>query len=161
MALNHNREGGAFPPSHNRPETGQKGLTMPYEMVRLKTVIVTRHSGLVEFLREEGIIDQTATVLAHASPDQVRGCRVIGILPLALAAVAGCVEQPVLDLPPELRGKELSTSEVREHFRGMESFVVFTKKEACEELQASNDAGHQGYGRTLGKWEPHPEWVAP
>ena len=132
---------------------------MPYQFVHPKTVVVTRHAGLVEFLREEGIIDQTAVVIPHASREDVTGCRVIGILPLNLAACAACVEQPILILSPELRGKELSSAEVREHFAGMETFVVSTPFELERGLQASNENGHHGYGRTIGKWEPKEEWV--
>lgn len=132
---------------------------MPYEMVYPKTVIVTRHAGLVEFLREEGLIDESATVIPHATRDDVKGCRVVGILPLNLAACAACVEQPILILPPELRGKELSCAEVREHFAGMECFVVATPHELERDLEYSNQNGHQGYGRVIGKWEPQQKLV--
>lgn len=132
---------------------------MPYEFVHPKTVVVTRHAGLVEFLREEGLITSDTEVIPHATAEAVAGCRVIGILPLHLAAKAAVVEQPILDLPPELRGKELTAAEMRQYFKGMETFVVSTPFELERGLQASNENGHHGYGRTLGKWEPRQEWV--
>ena len=134
---------------------------MPYQIISPRTIGVTRHSGLVEFLREEGLIEATTEVVAHATPEVVKGCRVIGILPLNLAALAACVEQPVLDLPPELRGKELTAASLRQYFKGFETFVVHTTKEMARALRESNENGHQGYGRTLGKWEEREEFVLP
>ncbi len=134
---------------------------MPYQMIQPRCIVVTRHAGLVEFLREEGLITSDTEVVAHATPEAVTGCRVIGILPLHLAAKAAMVEQPILDLPPELRGKELTAAEMRQYFKGMETFVVSTPAELETNLQKSNENGHHGYGRTLGKWEPKEEWVFP
>ena len=132
---------------------------MPYQRIKPRTVIVTRHAGLVEFLREEGLIEATTEVVAHATPEAVKGCRVIGILPLHLAVHAACVEQPILNLPPELRGKELTAAEMRQYYEGMETFVVHTPKELEIDLEGSNSNGHQGYGRSIGKWEPQERWV--
>ena len=132
---------------------------MPYQMIEPRTVIVTRHSGLVEFLREEGLITSDTEVISHATAEAVAGCRVIGILPLHLAVHAAMVEQPILDLPPELRGKELTAAEMRQYFKGMECFVVATPHELERDLEGSNQNGHQGYGRSIGKWEPQQKWV--
>lgn len=134
---------------------------MPYQMIQPRCIVVTRHAGLVEFLREEGLIEATTEVVAHATPEVVAGCRVIGILPLHLAAKAAMVEQPILDLPPELRGKELTAAEMRQYYKGMQSFVVHTPKELEIDLEGSNSNGHQGYGRSIGKWEPQEKWVFP
>jgi len=57
-------------------------------------VIVTRHQGLVDWLAQRGIVGD---VIAHATPDDVRGKDVIGNLPLHLAAVAKSVT--VVDMP--------------------------------------------------------------
>jgi len=48
-------------------------------------VIVTRHSGAVEWLRNHGV---EGPVIDRATPDDVRGQIVYGVLPLELAAEA-------------------------------------------------------------------------
>jgi CRISPR-associated protein Csx16 len=76
----------------------------------MRTVIITRHAGAVEWLQRRGI---TGDVLAQASPEQVRGCRVVGVLPLHLAAEA--TELIAIDMPnlrAEDRGRDLSPAEM-------------------------------------------------
>lgn len=73
-------------------------------------VIITRHAGLVEWLAGRGI---TGAVVAQATPDDVRGKRVIGALPLHLAALAESVT--VVDMPgltAEQRGRDLTAAEM-------------------------------------------------
>lgn len=76
----------------------------------MKTVIVTRHEGLVEWLRMQGI---SGNVIAQATPKDVAGNIVIGALPLHLASLAQ--EVISIDLPgltPEQRGKDLTPAEM-------------------------------------------------
>jgi hypothetical protein len=54
----------------------------------MKTVIISRHPAAVEFLRRERPDLADAPVVAQATAEDVRGKRVFGNLPLALAAVA-------------------------------------------------------------------------
>lgn len=74
-------------------------------------VIVTRHAGLVAYLKNMGI---TGEVISHVeSPEQIYGKIVYGVLPLHLAAVAFAVVN--IDLPnltPEQRGKDISPEEM-------------------------------------------------
>jgi putative CRISPR-associated protein (TIGR02620 family) len=86
------------------------------------TIIVTRHPALVAVLAED--YGHTGPVLAHATADDVRGKAVIGVLPLHLAAEAESVTEVTLNLPPELRGKELSVDEVRKHLVGLSTYRV-------------------------------------
>lgn len=80
-------------------------------------VVVSRHAGLVDYLREIGIIDAATPVLPHATADDVLGKHVVGVVPLHLAAAAALVTEVPLDLPFELRGLELSADQVRLHAR--------------------------------------------
>ncbi|MEM4701611.1 MAG: CRISPR-associated protein Csx16 [Candidatus Bathyarchaeia archaeon] len=80
----------------------------------METVVVTRHTALVQLLRERGIIGDGAKVIAHATPDDVRGKHVVGVLPLSLAALAATVTEIPLALTPEDRGKELGIERLRE-----------------------------------------------
>ena len=78
-----------------------------------KELVVTRHSGLVSFLRSEGIIDEDAEVTPHATAEMVRGRHVIGVLPLDLAAETLSITIVPLALTPDMRGRDLSEDEVR------------------------------------------------
>lgn len=90
-------------------------------------VVVTRHPALVEYLREEGVIDETTEIIEHASPDDVRGRHVIGVLPhhLSASAEAASVTEVPLNLPPELRGQELTVEQVRQYAGEPSTYVVF------------------------------------
>ncbi len=75
-----------------------------------RTVIVTRHPGLVEWLRGEGI---EGDVIAQATPEDVTGKYVYGALPLHLAALAA--EVVTVDLPgltAGQRGQDLTPEEM-------------------------------------------------
>ena len=76
----------------------------------MEKVIVTRHSALVEFLSELGVEGE---VIAHATEELVAGKHVFGVLPMRLAALCGRFTEVTLQLPAELRGKELSLDEVK------------------------------------------------
>lgn len=90
----------------------------------IRALVVTRHSALVEYLREEGVIDETAEVITHASPEQVRGRHVIGVLPHHLSCEALSVTEVPLDLPAEIRGQELSVEQVRQYAGEPQTYVV-------------------------------------
>ena len=79
----------------------------------MQTIVVTRHASLAALLRERGVITEDARIVAHATPDDVRGARVIGVLPLALAALAESITEIPLALAPEQRGRELTLDELR------------------------------------------------
>jgi hypothetical protein len=91
-------------------------------MLNTNTVIVTRHAALVEVLAED--YGYVGPVISHATADDVRGKCVVGVLPLHLAAVAESVTEVTLNLPPELRGKELTVEEVRKHLKGLTTYRV-------------------------------------
>lgn len=82
-------------------------------------------------------------VIAHATRDDVRGQDVIGVLPMSLASYAKTVTEIPMNIPPELRGKELTLSQVREFAGPPETFVVQTLREwnytACMERTHVDD----------------------
>ncbi len=95
-------------------------------------LVVTRHPGLIEVLAEQGICDKATPVVAHATPDQIRGKNIAGVLPLALAAVCESVTEVSLSLPAELRGQELTAAQVRSHMTGTRTYRVLTVPSAQE-----------------------------
>jgi putative CRISPR-associated protein (TIGR02620 family) len=76
-------------------------------------VIVTRHPALVALLRERGLIPDGVRIIDHATPADVRGQHVIGVLPLSLAALARTVTEIPLAITPEMRGTELDLETLR------------------------------------------------
>lgn len=77
-------------------------------------LIVTRHPGLVEYLREIGLADKNTKVISHASPEAITGKHVVGVLPVSLAKLCNPFTEVPLAISPEMRGKELTLAEVRE-----------------------------------------------
>jgi len=81
----------------------------------IDTVVITRHPALVALLVERGLIEAGVSVLADATPQDVVGRHVIGVLPLWLAALAASTtEIPLTGLLPEERGKEIGLDRLRE-----------------------------------------------
>lgn len=96
-----------------------------YHIVGTSPVIITRHEGLVELLKEEGLIPSKCKVLSHVEdPEQIKSRWVIGILPVHLAVHTAIFSCPELELPLELRGKELSKDEMRPYFKGLKHYFV-------------------------------------
>ena len=85
-------------------------------------VLVTRHEALVEYFKELGI--KFDKVISHATEEDVRGNDVYGVLPLHLASLANTVTTVDMDLPAEMRGKELSLSDIETYFTGMSTYQV-------------------------------------
>ena len=77
-------------------------------------IVVTRHQALVTYLLELGLITPETQVISHASPEQIQGKDVIGVLPLSLACLARSVTEIPLALSPEDRGRELTIERMRE-----------------------------------------------
>ena len=76
-------------------------------------IIITRHPGLVEYLKEEGIISEGIQVSSHASPELVTGKHVIGVLPHSLPCLTASFSEVPLRFTPEMRGQELTCQQIR------------------------------------------------
>lgn len=94
----------------------------------METIVVTRHSALVEFLRELGVATGAEQVYAHATEEVVRGKRVIGVLPLHLAAAAASIVVVGLNIPAEDRGRELSIDDLRRYYTGTYEYEVSARE---------------------------------
>jgi len=77
-------------------------------------LIVTRHTGLVEYLQEIGLAGPGVEVVSHATPANVAGRHVCGVLPHSLSCLCSSFTEVPLTLPAELRGQELSLEQVRQ-----------------------------------------------
>jgi putative CRISPR-associated protein (TIGR02620 family) len=87
-------------------------------------LIVTRHPGLVAYLREIGLADAETAVVTHATPDVVKGKRVCGVLPHSLSCLCETFTEVPLNLPQELRGVELTVEQVRQFARPAVTYRV-------------------------------------
>lgn len=86
-----------------------------------KTIIITRHNGLVAWLKDHGI---TGPVYAHVLPDgallapgqccesDLDGAHVYGLLPMRLAARAAVYSEVDMQIPPDRRGGEHTPDEM-------------------------------------------------
>lgn len=91
---------------------------------KIDRVVVTRHKGLVALLIKRGIIAEGTPVIDHATVDTVRGKHVIGVLPLSLACHAASVTEIVMNLPLELRGKDLSLEDCEKYAGEAITYVI-------------------------------------
>jgi hypothetical protein len=82
--------------------------------MKKKPLIVTRHNALVSYLFEENLVED-ADVLTHATAETVEGRHVWGVLPHSLSCLTASFTEVPLNLPEELRGKELTTVELRKY----------------------------------------------
>lgn len=87
-------------------------------------LVVTRHQGLLDYLVKKGLVDNDVGVVIHATADDVKGKKVIGVLPYSLACLTEMFAEVTLELPLELRGKELSLEDVEKHAKGINCYRV-------------------------------------
>lgn len=85
-------------------------------------VLVTRHEALVEYFSNIGLTFDK--VITHATADDVTGNDVYGVLPLHLASLTNTVTTVDMNLPAEMRGKELSLTDIETYFTGMSTYKV-------------------------------------
>lgn len=99
----------------------------------MTTYFVTRHPGAVAWATQHGIaVDST---VAHLDPATIQpGDRVLGNLPIQLAAVicqrGGRFFNLSLDVPVELRGQELSATDLQRCNARLEEFTVHATGES-------------------------------
>lgn len=88
----------------------------------MEYLIVTRHSGAVAWLNQRGI---AGAVVQHAMLEDVKGKRVVGMLPLHLAAEAETLT--TIDMPnlrPDQRGVDLTPEEMDAAGANLATYVV-------------------------------------
>lgn len=90
-----------------------------------KTLVVTRHPAMEQFLLTKGIIQPGKYIVAeHANPKMVMDRDVIGNIPLWLAAYCNSITTVNIVTPRNRRGCELSLDEMEEYFEGVHRYVV-------------------------------------
>lgn len=102
-------------------------------------IIVTRHPALVDYLREIGLVDEDVPVIDHATPRDVIGREVIGVLPLHLAVLAHTVTEIPLALTPTDRGRELPIERVREIAGHARTYSVRAESDEYEDSSTTDE----------------------
>ena len=97
-------------------------------MDTMDTIIVTRHAALIDYLIAEGHATADTPHVSHVKPEDVRGKHVIGVLPMHLAALAESITEIPLDIPADMRGKELTLADLGNYARPAVTYVVTTVK---------------------------------
>ena len=92
-------------------------------------IVVTRHKGLLAYLKTIGLADEDTQVIEHATPDQLRGQTVVGVLPLHLASAADYVIEIPMNIPAELRGVELTEEQVAQYAGDARTYKVVCLEE--------------------------------
>ena len=105
----------------------------------MDTVIVTRHKALVEYLVNKGIVSKDSQVISHATASDIRGKHVIGVLPMHMAALARTITEIPLDIPAEMRGKELSLEQVKEYAGEPVKYSVRTEEQIIKHAADTSD----------------------
>lgn len=85
-------------------------------------VLVTRHEALVEYFKELGI--KFDKVISHATEEDVCGNDVYGVLPLRLASFTNTVTSIDMNIPAEMRGKELSLEDIKKYLVDISTYKV-------------------------------------
>ena len=87
-------------------------------------LVITRHPGLIDVLMEKGLCDASTKIISHATIDDLKDKVVAGVLPLSLACHCKSVVEISLDIPQELRGKELNSEEVYKYMTGINEYEI-------------------------------------
>lgn len=95
----------------------------------MTTTFVSRHPGAIDWARAEGHLPEDARIVGDFDPAALAaGDLVIGTLPAQIAALicerGARYQHLTLDLPADLRGKELSADEMRACKARLEDFFV-------------------------------------
>ena len=120
----------------------------------IQALVVTRHKALVQFLVEKGYIAPDSEVIEHVDAEAVRNKHVWGVLPHSLSCLTKSFTEIPMNLPAELRGKELTLEQVREFAGEPQTYVVHTQKDLADHLYG---VWYSGYNS---EWVPKNGWEA-
>ncbi len=119
-----------------------------------KALVVTRHPALVTFLIEKGYISPESEVVEHASAETVHGKHVWGVLPHSLSCLTKSFTEVPMNIPAELRGKELSIEDMKLYAGEPVTYVVSTQQDQADLLYG---VWYSGYNS---EWTPANGWEA-
>jgi hypothetical protein len=86
-------------------------------------LVVTQHSGLVEYLSELGLVDENTKVMTHASIQDIQGKNVCAALPDTMSCFYEVYTNGPWFISDELRGKEFSFQEIQKFIGSPQSLA--------------------------------------
>jgi len=95
----------------------------------MKTKIVTRHKGALEWIQKHHPEFGDAEVVEYARKKDLVGCRIVGVLPIPLAALCGEYWHLDMPVPPEARGKEISCRDMERFHCRIQEYLVRAVRE--------------------------------
>jgi len=93
----------------------------------MKKLVISRHNAFLQYLLQKGIVRENEyEVIPHISDSSLlKGKDIITSgLPLHLCSLANSVTIVTLNLPQELRGKELSIQDMQKYCTGIKTYKV-------------------------------------
>lgn len=89
-------------------------------------LVVTRHRVLIEYLINEKIIKEGEYIHIEHIDDVslIKNKDVIGVLPYHLACLTNTFTEVVLNIPYEMRGKELSLKDIETFVKEVATYKV-------------------------------------
>lgn len=117
-----------------------------------KALVVTRHPGLVEYLRNISLIGADAEVITHAEAKDVEFRHVVGVLPHNLSCLTLSFTEVPLNMPADMRGKELTAEDVARYAGEPVTYVVCRMKNPAGGFEALTPST-QGQLRGIGVWD--------
>lgn len=92
--------------------------------IKSSQLVITRHTALVEYLKEIKLVHPNVEVIEHATPEMVKDRVVFGVLPHSLSCLTTSFTEVPLVLPAELRGVELSIEDIRKYAKSPVTYIV-------------------------------------
>lgn len=119
----------------------------------MKALIVTRHPALVAYLIEKGYVSADSTVIEHATPENVAGQHVWGVLPHSLSCLTKSFTEVPMSIPAEMRGKELTLANMYDFAGKPVTYVVNTQAAQAKVLESTFHWG-------VNSCTPNVDWAA-
>lgn len=103
----------------------------------MKALIITRHPALVAYLIAQGYVAADSVVIEHATPENVAGQHVWGVLPHSLSCLTKSFTEVPMSIPAEKRGVELTLDDMRAYAGEPVTYVVNTQAAQAKVLEST------------------------
>ncbi len=95
----------------------------------MKQIIVTKHEAIAKYIRASGLAPAETPCYSSVSPAFVKGCHVLGIVPLSIAACAELFTEVKVTLPPSAYDKELTFDQVCAVIKEVRTYKIQLEKD--------------------------------
>lgn len=97
---------------------------MDFNKVNNVDLVVTRHKGLIEYLKNNNVINNNTEIISHATANKVKDKNVLGVLPHSLSCLTKSFSEISLNIPPDLRGIELTSKDIELYANEIVTYMV-------------------------------------